>query len=192
MEKDRLFQLLASIHPLPGDFKKALAKELQFVRFPKGHYLNQALSISQHAYFLEMGFAVTYHYHENRKIVTSFWKPGEIIISPKSFFEQSISNENIQLTIDGALHGITYSSVVKLFETFQVANALAHKIISRCHAKSESRIIDLHSLSAWDRYRKLIKEYPGIELHVSQDLIASFLNITPQSLSRLKHDRHHP
>jgi CRP-like cAMP-binding protein len=189
METDRLFQVLDSIHPLSEDFKKSLEKELLFVNYPKGHFLIQALSVAHHAYFLDKGFAVAYHYHENRKIVTAFWQAGEIILSPKSFFEQSPSIENIQLTIDGELRGISYSSATKLFESFRLANLLAHVVVSRYHAKSEERIIDLHNLDAWERYTKLVKRYPRIELYASQDLIASYLNITPQSLSRLKNRR---
>lgn len=189
METDRLFQLLASIKPLSEDFKKALEKELQFVNYPKSHFLIQALSVAHYAYFLEKGFAVGYHYHENKRVVTSFWQSGEIIFSPKSFFEQSPSTENIQLTVDGELHSISYASITKLFETFQVANTLSQVIISRYHAKSEERNIDLHILDAWERYTKLLKKYPRIDLNTSQDLIASYLNITPQSLSRLKKKR---
>ena len=189
METDRLFQILTSIRPLSEDFKKALEKELRYVTYPKGHFLIQALSIAHHSYFLEKGFAVAYHYYENRRIVTAFWQPGEIIVSPKSFFEQSPSTENIQLTIDGDLSCLSYLSATKLFETFQSANTLAQVIISRYHAKCEERIIDLHRLDAWERYLKLVKRYPRIELYTSQDLIASYLNITPQSLSRLKNKR---
>ena len=150
----------------------------------------QALSTANQAYYLEKGFAVAYHYSENSRIVTAFWQQGEIIVSPKSFCEQSPSNENIQLTINGELHGLSYRSVTKLFETFQVANTLAQVIISRYHADSEERIIDLHKLDAWESYTKLIRKYPRIELNASQELIASYLNITPQSLSRLKRKRY--
>lgn len=189
METDRLFELLARIQPLTANFKKALAKELRFVTYPKGHYLLQSLSIATHAYYLEKGFAVAYHYYDNKKIVTSFWQSGEIIVSPKSFFEQSRSNENIQLTIDSELHSISYQSVTKLFETLHITNILSQLILSRCHAKSEGRNIDLYNLDAWKRYLKLLKQYPGIEQHVSQDFIASYLHVTPQSLSRLKQKR---
>lgn len=189
METERLFQLLSSIHPLTSNFKKALEKELQFVTYPKGHSLVQPLSIASHAYFLEKGFAASYHYHDNRKIVTTFWQSGEIIVSPKSFFEQSAANENIQLTTDGELLCISYSSVAKLSETFHIANILSRVILSQYHAKSEGRIIDLYHLDGWERYQKLLRSYPNIELHVPQDFIASYLHLTAQSLSRLRKKR---
>jgi len=186
MNTQTLFQVLERIHPLPDDFKKALENELQPVAYPKGYLLVQEHSIANNAYFLEKGFSVAYHFHDTRKIATRFWKENEIILSPKSFFEQLKSEETIQLTMDSELLLISYQSVNKLFENFSVANFLSRAITARFHATSEQSIVDLHHLSAWKRYIKLIKNYPGIELKASQDIIASYLNITPQSLSRLK------
>lgn len=186
MKTEKLFKVLASIHALPEDFKEALKKELHFVAYPKGHYLVQARSPAMHAYFLKKGFSVSFQYREYKRVVTDFWQAGDIILSPKSFFEQSPSDEIIQLTTDSELLSISYEAVSKLFENFAVANFLARSITADYHARSEERIVDLHSLGAWKRYTKLLEMYPGIEIHVSQDLIASYLNITPQSLSRLK------
>lgn len=189
MKTEHLFQVLESIHPLSDDFREALKKVLHFVAFPKGHYLAQARSAAQHAYFLQKGFSVSFQYQDGKRVVTDFWQAGEIILSPKSFFEQSPSDEIIQLTTDSELLSISFADVNKLFENFPVANSLARAITADYHARSEERIVDLHSLGAWERYTKLLTLYPGIELQVSQDLIASYLNITPQSLSRMKHDR---
>lgn len=188
MNTERLFQALSAMHFLSADFRQAVNAELHSVRFPKGHYLVQAQSPAHHVYFLESGFAAGFQYHENKRIVTAFWQPGDIILSPKSFFEQLPTDEIIQLTTDSELLSMSYSSAMKLIENFKVANLLARDISILHSTKVEERIVDLHTLQAWDRYTKLIRIYPGIELHVSQDLIASYLNITPQSLSRLKAD----
>lgn len=187
---EKFFQSLTTIHPLTRSFKEALSRELHIIAYPKNYFLVQMYSIAHYAYFLEKGFAVAYHFYEGKKIVTSFFKPYDIIFSPQSFFEQSQALENIQLTEDSALIRISYNSVHKLFDEFPVANLLARIITAQYYSKSQERHIDLHSLTAWQRYEKLLKNFPGIELHTSQELVASYLNITPQSLSRLKHDRY--
>jgi len=186
MSTEKLFQVLSAFHPLPADFQEALKNELQLVTYPKGHYLVQAQSPAHHVYFLEKGFSVAYQYQRNKRVVTDFWQPGEIILAPKRFFGQLPTNEIIQVTTDSELLSISYDSVLKLFEKYPVANFLARDITADYYAKSEERIVDLHTLDAWERYEKLLKMYPGIDLLVSQELIASYLNITPQSLSRLK------
>lgn len=188
MNTESLFQVLSDMHFLSADFRQSLTAELKSVRFPKGHYLVQAQTPAHHVYFLEKGFAAGFKYWQHKRVVTAFWQPHDIIISPKSFFEQLATDEIIELTTDSELLSLSYASAIKLMKTYQVANLLTRDISIAHSEKIEERIVDLHTLEAWDRYTKLIKAYPGIELHVSQDLIASYLNITPQSLSRLKAD----
>jgi|SRR5690606_1632815 len=186
---ENLFQVLSAIHPLPRTFKEALSKELQIISYPKNHFLVQMFSVAHYAYFLENGFAVAYHFHDGKKIVTTFFKSFDIIFSPRSFFANTQAAENIQLTVDSDLISISSSSAHKLFDEFPVANFLARAITAEYHSKSQERHIDLHRMSTWERYEKLQNNFPRIELCASQELIASYLNITPQSLSRLKHDR---
>lgn len=186
---EKLFQVLSAIHPLPRGFKEALSKELQIISYPKNHFLVQMYCVAQYCYFLENGFAVAYHLHEGKKIVTSFFKPSEIVFSPKRFFEKSQAEENIQLTIDSDLIVISSSSVHKLFEDFPVANLLARAVTADYYVKSQRQRIERHSLTAWERYQKLHADFPRIEMNATQELIASYLNITPQSLSRLRHER---
>lgn len=186
MQTERLFRVLSQMHPLSLECKEALQRELKFVTYPRGHYLVQAQTAAHHAFFLEKGFAVSFQYQRNKRVVTDIWKPGQIILSPKSFFEQLPTEEIVQLTNNGELLSISYASAIRLIERFPVANFLARDITADYYARSEDRILDLHTLDAWQRYTKLLHTYPGIEMNVAQELIASYLNITPQSLSRLK------
>ena len=186
MNTDRLFQLLASLHPLSTELREALTKVLKPVSFPKGHYLVQAQTAAHHAWFLEKGFAVAFQYQGNKRLVTDFWQEGEIILSPKSFFEQWATDEIIQVTVESNLLSISYTAFRELTEDFPVVNYLARDVTAHYYARSEERIVDIHTMSTWDRYLKVLKTYAGIEQYVSQEVIASYLNITPQSLSRLK------
>lgn len=189
MQTERLFRVLSQTRPLSMECKEALQRELKFVIYPRGHYLVQAHTAAHHAYFLERGFAVSFRYQGNKRVVMDIWEPGQIILSPKSFFEQLPTEEIIQLTTDGELLSISYASAIRLIDHFPVANFLARDITADYYARSEQRILDLHTLDAWERYRKLLNACPGIEMNVAQELIASYLNITPQSLSRLKAGR---
>lgn len=182
----KLFEVLSAFHPLSPDFREALSKECREVFFLKGHNIVQAHTAAQHAFFLESGFAVGFRYRRSRRIVTDFWQPGQIIFSPKSFFEQVADDDIIQLTVDSALLAVSHESFTKLVEAFPVAGRLARDITADYYAKSEEKIVDLHTLDAWGRYTKLVRTHHGIEMNVSQELIAAYLGITPQSLSRLK------
>ncbi|KGL64126.1 Crp/Fnr family transcriptional regulator [Polaribacter sp. Hel1_85] len=60
------------------------------------------------------------------------------------------------------------------------------KALEKVHTISENRIYDLSVLNATERYIKLKKQIPDIEDLIPQYHIASYLNITPIQLSRIR------
>jgi CRP-like cAMP-binding protein len=54
------------------------------------------------------------------------------------------------------------------------------------HIATQQRVIDTLSASAEERYLKFIKTYPKLVEQIPQSQIASYLGITPQSLSRIR------
>ena len=81
---------------------------------------------------------------------------------------------------------LSHAALYRLFDKHQETHYLYHKIMNRHYAKCRARIYEIQRLSASQRFVTLLKAYPNIEQIVSQDNIASYLSITPQSLSRLK------
>lgn len=64
----------------------------------------------------------------------------------------------------------------------------AQKLLNRLSAL-QTRIIMLMSVSAIERYEHFINTYPAIAQRVPQRMIASYLGITPEALSKVKGDR---
>jgi hypothetical protein len=62
------------------------------------------------------------------------------------------------------------------------------KVLEDAYIKKEKRIFELSMLDATDRYLKIKKDLPNIEKQIPQYQIASFLNITPVQLSRIRKD----
>lgn len=55
----------------------------------------------------------------------------------------------------------------------------------------QKRVVNLLSASAEQRYMEFIKTYPTVALRVPQKMIASYLGITPESLSRIRKEVAH-
>ena len=60
------------------------------------------------------------------------------------------------------------------------------QILQQHLEKNKQRIIDLTTLSAEQRYLKLMKNYPSILQNIPLKYIASYLGINPGSLSRIR------
>ncbi len=181
-----LFKVLSDIHPLTEGFKNAVVKELTPLSLPKNHMLLEAPKIAEHAYFLDQGFAMTYTFVDGKKLTDAFWKPGQIMLSFKSFFEQIPSLEYIQLMGKSELLCISYLSLQKILDLYPEGHNIYHMVMNRHYAHSLNRIHDMQRLNALQRLEKLLNVFPDIEQIVPQDAIASYLGIAAQSLSRLK------
>ena len=186
LNTDKLFYILHGLHPLPEGFRTAVERELQSLTLPRGYFLVPPGTTSRDAFFLEQGFAVSFRFQEDKRVVTAFWAPGAIIVSPKSFCEQSPSEETIQLTTKSHLVSLSRAAFLTLTTLYPAAGFLAGRVMARDLAQRSEHIADLHDPDTPARYESLLRRFPGIEQHVAQDLIASYLNIIPQSLSRLK------
>lgn len=64
----------------------------------------------------------------------------------------------------------------------------AKKLIRRLEVL-QKRIIQLMSSSAIERYEDFIQTYPNLSQRISQKMIASYLGVTPEALSKVKSGR---
>jgi len=186
MDTDGLIRVLSSIHPLSEAFLSALRKKLIPLSFPKNHLLLEAPKVEDHVYFLVKGFAMSYTYHDGERLVEKFWKTGQLVVSSQSFFEQIPALENIQLMEKSEVLCVSYASVQELFSQFPEASHLHRKLLNRHYEHIQRRLQDMLRLTALQRFQKLLAHFPAIEQTVTQDSIASYLGISPQSLSRIK------
>lgn len=189
MLSEKLYTALSAIKPISERFRKALDKEITSMKLPRNYVLLEAPRVADHTFFLESGFALSYSFINGKKQVENFWQEGEFILPSRSFFERVPSGQFIMLVQESEVLHISYSSVMKLLTTFPVAQHIARTVMNDNQEKYRERIVEIQHIQAGARYTKLIHDYPMIEQFVSQEDIASYLGITPQSLSRIKRKR---
>lgn len=185
---ERLFQVLSAMHPLSDNFKEALKKNMTMLSLPKHHMLLEAPKVSEHAYFLDNGFVMSYSFVNGKKQVEHFWQRGQIIVSAKSFFERIPSVEFIQLMQQSDVLYISHESVLKLFASHEEANFIYRVVMNQYYELGRERIRDLQHMNAVQRYNKLINSFPHIEQVIPSEYVASYLGMVPQSLSRVKRE----
>jgi CRP-like cAMP-binding protein len=186
MENEELFKLLASMYPISAAFSAAVENVLVRLSLPKNHTLVEPPNVASHVYFILSGFAVSYSYIKEKKSIDWLWPAGEIIVSAKSFTERRPSNEFIELVQPCELVCISHKNLAKLFDSFPETHYLYRATMNQYFEHSRERLSDMKNLTALQRYDKLTKRISFIEQTLSQEQIASYLGIAPQSLSRMK------
>jgi CRP/FNR family transcriptional regulator, cyclic AMP receptor protein len=103
-----------------------------------------------------------------------------------SFSEQKPSNLFIQSLEDTRLLMIDHDSKEKLFSAIPSLERVFRLMVQRSYSVLESRFYATIAHSAEERYQDFLERYPDISNRVPQTQIASYLGITPESLSRIK------
>jgi CRP-like cAMP-binding protein len=81
---------------------------------------------------------------------------------------------------------ITKTNLDQLTQQSTVFRDFSISVFQQSLAYNENRSTELATLSAEERYRKLMKNYPQILQNVPLQHIASFLGMNPKSLSRIR------
>lgn len=93
---------------------------------------------------------------------------------------------SIQAVIPSQILCLTTKEIMKMLETDKSLFAYYNRLLNiSLQTQIEIKNV-LYTYSAMDRYQWFLDKYPGLDGKISSKYIASFLNITPVSLSRLR------
>ncbi len=148
----------------------------------KGETLQRSGELSTKGYMVKSGLLRSYSIDNKGKEHIYMFAPEDWTIGDNHF-----PNEPTSLFID-ALE----DSELLVFERdhkFDIDSDLAFQKLTRRLAVLQKRIIMLMSATAIERYEHFEETYPQIVQRVSQKMIASYLGITPEALSKVKSDR---
>jgi CRP-like cAMP-binding protein len=137
--------------------------------------------------FLEKGFLRAFAVDTNGdEITTNLYSPGQIVMEVSSYFNRTISKENIQALTP--CHGsfLTYDKLNELFHSIPEFREFGRAILVKGFTELKGRTLSMITESAEERYAGLLAMRPNVFQNASLKHIASFLGITDTSLSRIR------
>jgi len=203
MEKHGLYDVVFKMRPLPkkltdpryvNELITALDQRLTATNHRHRSLLLNAGHTSDYMYFVEKGIVRGFYFEEGsgREQTSILWKEQSIVCDPVSFFQRKASDVNIEVMPGSLLLSISYRELQDIFAAFPETEIFARCISLQYVYYFAQRTRQLAGASAWERYLQLLSTHPGIELAISKEIIASYLNITPQTLSRMLRENGHP
>lgn len=160
---------------------------LQIRLLRKRQYLVQAGDICRHECFVNKGCLRAYHIDEKGfEHVVMFGIEDWWISDMYSLITGEPALMSVDALEDSELILIEKNAFEDLLNRIPKFERFFRIILQRAFVAQQKRIIENMSLSAEDRYTGFIKKYPSLEHRIPQHQIASFLGITPESLSRIR------
>lgn len=184
-----LLEVLGSIAPLSAAYQQRLREQLVTQNFTARQILLKPGEICRHIHFICNGLVRIYSTDDQGKEKTIvFMGSGELAVDVSSFYEQTPATEYLETLQPTTIQSLTWNQLNSFYADFSEGNYIGRIITQKYLIMAVARNMELLTSSIQERYLNLLARYPNIEQQVTQGHIASYLDISRETLSRLKSD----
>jgi CRP-like cAMP-binding protein len=181
--------LLARIqqhHKLSNEAATAIIAIAERIEGSAGDFLVKEGTICDKLYFLEKGCLRGFRYEENQEVTFWFAFENSFVTSCYSFYSGKPSYENIQLLEKSVLYAVKVNDLHQLYDKYQEIERAGRLINESYYVQLEERMFSMHFKTAKERYEQFVESNPQILQRVPLGMIASYLGITQETLSRIR------
>jgi CRP-like cAMP-binding protein len=171
---------------VPESEWQLLSSILEPVTIKKGEVFHPIGKQCKHLWFLEKGAVRVFEYTNDAERTTHFFIENNLFIDYHSVLTQSPSEIGFKAEEDCKLQQMPYDKLLTLFDKSHYLERLARLMAERQFVMEFELRRQLLNLDALQRYEYLIQNKPYIFLRFALKDIASYIGITPVSLSRLR------
>jgi len=184
---DKIKSNIHSIIPLTADEWDLVENKIEISTIKKNDYFLRENSVCNSVAFVDIGSFVYCKMLDNGdEITVDFAFNGEWITDNHSRLTNIPSNFSIKAIESSELQAINKENITVLYKEIPKFERFSRLLMEQAYVKLAQHTIDLQTLSATDRYLKLLHQYPNLFQLVPLYHIANYLGIAPKSLSRIR------
>lgn len=173
-----------SMTPAEEEF---LLTKIKIRKYLKGQYVVQNGDICRYENFVLAGCLKTFYIDtEGQEHIVMFAIENWWTTDLGSFITQTPADFNVQCLEDSLLVQLSYENLEELYKTIPALERFFRLIIQRAFVAAQKRVVNNFSLPAKERYLEFRQKYPQIEQRVPQYMIASYLGMTREFLSKIR------
>jgi CRP-like cAMP-binding protein len=187
MDKAELILFLTGTNQISRERAEAIAEHFKPKSIARNQFLLTEGQLSDEYFFMRSGFLRAFAYDtDGNDVTTNFYIDNQVVFEVSSFFNRTISKENIQALTDCEGWYITYAQLNMLFHSMQEFREFGRSVLVKGFAALKVRMLSMITETAEERYAHLLQHNPKLFEHVPLKYIASYLGITDSSLSRIR------
>jgi len=172
---------------IPREEQDKLLKRLHSITVKKNEYFLRAGDVPQRIGFNVSGLMRLFYIDSNgTEFIKHFCMENTLAISFSAFLLREESKFYIQAIEDTKLLTINYETYHEILDSHVCWQIVSRKLAELLYIIKEKREYELLMNSAQERYLQFLDDYPNLEERLNNYHIASYLGITPESLSRIR------
>ena len=169
-----------------NDYKKIFGDLSTIRKFKKKEIILEKSVVENYLSFIIEGSVAIITYHNGNEICISFSIEDSFFSSYVSFLTREPSEYQVLALEDTIIERIDFKSLQKAYSISGDHQKNGRKIAEQLYIKTSQRILSLITKTAEERYIDFIEEYPKFLQRIPQKYLASYLGVTPISLSRIR------
>jgi Cyclic nucleotide-binding domain. len=185
---DHLLAYLQRFHAIDRSTLDQLIPFLEIRRFDKKKTLVGQGEIDQYLNIVIRGLVRKYIPQSKKGEVTlQLATEGHFVQSEISFHHRVPSDVVIETLEPTTLVSIQYHQLKQAYDTIPSMEQLGEAVIMQMFIKKDARYFEQLNKTTRERFLEYIQNHPHMLQRVPQKILASYLNIKPETFSRLKH-----
>ena len=181
------FRVFISNFPfLKDDEIETIVKHIVIKEFKKGTILLKEGTICKECYAVIRGCVREYYIKNGLDMTTAFFTEGQSVNSFSSYTNQVPSKHFLECSEDSLLAVGNQSLVDQMCERIPRLTEFIKNEVEKDAGELQERMASFMTSTPEERFTDLMKNNPGLMNRVPQHQIASYLGVTPESLSRIK------
>jgi CRP-like cAMP-binding protein len=183
---DTLRQYVSGYTVLTNEDFALLSRVLEIRNFEKKQQLIRAGEVENYLNFIVKGLARKYFYKGKSEVITQIAREKDMISSSVSYLSGAPSDYFIETLEASTFLSLSRNNLEQLYKESPRIERLGRLIITHFFLQKEEWENECVRLSTRDRFVRFVQANPDLMHRVPQKYLASYLNMKPETFSRLK------
>jgi CRP-like cAMP-binding protein len=183
--RDKLREHIEKIVPLSEEEFAFVSTHFTAKKFKKHQFLIQEGDAVNHSYFVVSGLLKLVHTDDSGKEhIISFAMEDWWESDYYAFYTQTEATMSLVCLEDTEVLCLTFEDYRKLCDSLQKMERFFLEKSNFGFLGAQRRILSLITSNAKERYEQLLKQYPSLFQRIPKSLIAAYLGVSRETLSR--------
>ena len=184
--KDRLINYFSKLTSLSADEVEKLTDTMVIKHMEKGSFLLKEGQRNENTYFVLAGLVRQYKNVDGVERTTNFFSDEQWILSFTTFAEDTVSLENLVCAEDTTVVIGNEKKAMELFKVYPRFETISRIVMETVFSQDQTRMSFYLTDTPEQRYLRLMETNRGLFQRVPQYQLASYIGVTPESLSRIR------
>ena len=183
---NKLLNHFTKFMPLSEDEVEAIDETMRWQEYGRGTILLKEAQISSDTYFVLEGIVRQYYLIDGVEKTSDFFSDEQWVISLNHINPNNPSPYYLECCTDCSLLIGNSQKGEGLFKKFPNLETISRKLMERVFTEQQEKIEAFTINTPTLRYQNLLKSRPDLFQRIRQYQIASYIGVTPESLSRIR------